>query len=142
VIDAMVPAFHRDLDRRSRDLHAGERHYGGVRNQGGAISLRDGCWQRHSDWGVGSGKLQRIMHAWLICLQCLCGNELDAVGAVRNVDIPLILVGLAAKGHHSEGSRATSHGEEENDTDSTSNDEGWDSYATHNMDLLGRDHAT
>jgi hypothetical protein len=142
MIDAMVPAFHRDLDWRSRDLRAGEPHCGGVRDQGGAISLRDGRWQRHADWRVGSGKLQRIMHAWPICLQGLCGNELDAVGAVRNVNIPLVLVGLAAKGHHPDGTRATSHGEEENDADSTSDDQGWDSYATHNMDLLGRDHPT
>jgi hypothetical protein len=50
------------------------------------------------------------MDAWPICHEYLCGNELDAIGAVCDVDIPLILIGLAAKGHHSEGSRTSSHG--------------------------------
>jgi hypothetical protein len=57
MIDAMVQALHRDLDRRSRDLRTRERHYGGIRDQDTAISLREGRWQRHADRGIGRGKL-------------------------------------------------------------------------------------
>jgi hypothetical protein len=141
MLDAMIPALHSDMYRGSHGLRAGEGKYDGVIDQLTAISLRDGRRQRPADGRVGGGKLQP-KRLPIRAQACLASDELDPVGAVGDVDIPLILIRLTAKAHGSGGTRTAGEREIDHDSEDCHDQQRQDGCTAHDLYLLSRDHGT